>query len=216
MPAISVFFSGQHFLLLPEKAMFHPENRCLFIADIHLGKIAHFRKSGIAVPQKASFDNFKRMTHLIQELNPVCVIFLGDIFHSKKNSDWIRFNQFRKSFSKTEFHLVRGNHDTSESNEVLEGYFNAVHPDELLWNDFLLTHEPSFDTARYNICGHIHPSVRISGRGRQSLRLPCFYQVSNGIVLPAFGTFTGNHTILLKKTDCAYAIIKDQILRIEK
>ena len=39
--------------------------------------------------------------------------------------------------------------------------------------------------------GHLHPACRIHGRGRDSLRLPCFVSDGRQVILPAFGEFTG-------------------------
>lgn len=216
MPAYAVNLSGEDFLILPEKALFHPVRKCLFIADIHLGKITHFRKSGIAVPHIASSDNFERIAQLITSFSPQTIFFLGDVFHSSKNSDWQRFKALRNEFYAIPFILIRGNHDSTEDDQVLNLYFDEVIPDELIWYGFSLTHPPRKNSSHFNLSGHIHPAIRISGFARQSLRLPCFYQTSHGLILPAFGTFTGNHILELKKRDVAYVIIEDEIIKIEK
>jgi metallophosphoesterase superfamily enzyme len=43
-----------HFDLLIQKAIFWQEKQTLLIGDLHLGKITHFRKEGIAIPQIAA------------------------------------------------------------------------------------------------------------------------------------------------------------------
>ncbi len=49
--------------------------------------------------------------------------------------------------------------------------------------------------SRLTLAGHVHPVARISGRGRDSLRLPCFVIDGRQIVLPAFGEFTGGSLV---------------------
>jgi metallophosphoesterase superfamily enzyme len=49
--------------------------------------------------------------------------------------------------------------------------------------------------ARLTLAGHLHPVARISGRGRDSLRLPCFVIDGRQIVLPAFGEFAGGSLV---------------------
>ena len=50
---------GESFVLYPQKAVFWPKHKILMIADLHLGKINHFRRSGIAVPTKANDKNIE-------------------------------------------------------------------------------------------------------------------------------------------------------------
>jgi uncharacterized protein len=57
--------------------------------------------------------------------------------------------------------------------------------------------------------------VRIHGKARQSLRLPCFWwgdATQNPIgVLPAFGEFTGGHPIKARPTDAVWAIAGETV-----
>ena len=39
------------FVLSPERVMYWEKQKTLIIADLHIGKTGHFRKSGIPVPQ---------------------------------------------------------------------------------------------------------------------------------------------------------------------
>ena len=56
---------------------------------------------------------------------------------------------------------------------------------------FVLAHHPVASDAGYVLAGHVHPSVRLYGSGRQRLRLPCFSFGTRVGILPAFGDFTG-------------------------
>ena len=49
----SIEIYNHNFILHPSGAIFWLEKKTLFLADVHLGKVAHFRKNGIAVPRKA-------------------------------------------------------------------------------------------------------------------------------------------------------------------
>ena len=40
-------------------------------------------------------------------------------------------------------------------------------------------------------CGHLHPGIRLRGKGKQSITLPCFFLSQHMGILPAFGSFTG-------------------------
>src|SRR4051812_26169186 len=100
-----------HFVLLHQKAIYWIEARTLLIADLHLGKIMHFRKHGIAVPEGAISNNFNRLDELIEKCNPERIIFLGDLFHNRLNAEWDLFASWRNSYNHIEMLIVMGNHD---------------------------------------------------------------------------------------------------------
>ena len=81
-----------------------------FLADIHLGKVAHFRKNGIAVPRKAEGLFYEKITKLLKDFTAVRIIFLGDLFHSEQNNEWYLFESWVKK-QNLEIILIEGNHD---------------------------------------------------------------------------------------------------------
>src|SRR3954466_1055908 len=85
---MKLLLQNHSFELLPERALYNSETRSLIIADMHLGKAAHFRKNGIAIPQQSAQKDYQRLKVLIEELEPEEVIFLGDLFHSAHNVEW--------------------------------------------------------------------------------------------------------------------------------
>ena len=58
--------NNHNFVLHPTGAIFWEEKKTLFLADIHLGKVAHFRKNGIAVPRKAEGLFYEKITKLLK------------------------------------------------------------------------------------------------------------------------------------------------------
>ena len=78
-----------HFDLHPSGAAFWVEKKTLLLADVHLGKVAHFRKNGIAVPRKAEGAFYQKVTALLNEFNIERFVFLGDLFHSFQNNDML-------------------------------------------------------------------------------------------------------------------------------
>jgi len=198
---------------LPEKALFWENRNALVIADLHLGKATHFRKNGIAIPKSVELENFERLSTLILQHEPVSVLILGDLFHSDKNNQWAVFEKFLSKFSEIEFHLIMGNHDILN----LDNYTHknlSVHKEELKWGQILMTHHPLQLKGYYNLCGHIHPGVKIMGRGRQSLRLSCFYFGQHQGILPAFGAFTGLYVLDVKPEDSVYGIVEDTVVKL--
>ncbi|QSE96078.1 ligase-associated DNA damage response endonuclease PdeM [Fulvivirga lutea] len=199
--------------LLKEKAIFIPENRTLLISDLHLGKVNHFRRSGIPVPQKANDRNIELLIGLLQQQKPERVIFLGDLFHSHYNSEWEVFGQVLKAFPEMQFELVQGNHDIMSPYQY-DKLKILVHKDQLQLSSLLLSHEPLQEFEGYNLAGHIHPAVKLRGSARQSLRLPCFHFGEKQGLMPAFGEFTGAYTITPKKGDDVFVIMEETVVKV--
>lgn len=87
---------------------------------------------------------------------------------------------------------------------------------ELRLGPFLLRHEPSrvSSAAGYELAGHLHPVLRLRDGQRDAMRLPGFWQRPGGLVLPAFGSFTGGHAVRLAATDRFHAIAGEAIVSI--
>lgn len=202
--------------MMPEKALFFPLHKVLLLADLHFGKVNHFRKSGIAVPAKANDKNADSLIGAINSTKPDRVVFLGDLFHSHYNEEWETVGQITNHFSACSFELVLGNHDIL-SEQQYERNSLKVFKQELKIGQWLLTHEPLKDLPidHYNLSGHIHPGVRLQGRARQSLMLPCFYFGKRNGILPAFGSFTGLAKITPKQGEKVFAIAEEKIIAIE-
>lgn len=200
--------------LLPEKAMWWPQNKALFVSDLHLGKIEHFRREGIPLPADAGSHTLDVFQLLVERYHPQRVYILGDLFHSHHNPSVEKTRTVLQLFPQTEFILIEGNHDilASKTYDVL-GIRVCSHLEEGPW---WMTHEPMDleDNTRVNICGHIHPGVRIKGRGRQSLSLPCFYMTEKQLILPAFGYFTGKAIKKQNPSASIYAIADKEVIHI--
>lgn len=199
-------------VLYPQKAMFWKKPNILFFADLHLGKVNHFRKSGIAVPIQANDHNIELLIDVINFTKPKRIICLGDLFHSHYNPEWEVFGELVKHFSHISFELVVGNHDIMSDHQY-ERKGIILH-DELSIGPFIFTHHPmeTIPENVYNISGHIHPGVYLKGKGRQSITLPCFYFGLRQGFLPAFGSFTGLALIKPKKEDKVFVVADNKIM----
>jgi hypothetical protein len=62
---MEIDINGNTFILLPQKAIFWRQEKTLLIGDLHLGKVMHFRKEGIAVPSSAAETNFAKLDELL-------------------------------------------------------------------------------------------------------------------------------------------------------
>lgn len=206
---------GEILELLPEKAIYWPAAGILLLADLHLGKGAHFRRNGMAVPQGVEDDNFTRLQQLLETHEPERVIFLGDLFHSEENSTVITFALFLSTHPEVRFELVMGNHDILPA-ALYEHSVLIIHRPPLLIAPFVLTHYPMEEVPdeQYNLYGHLHPGVALRGPGRDRLSLPCFHFASRQAVLPAFGAFTGLSLVQPATADRVYVLAEGSILAV--
>ena len=79
----------------------------------------------------------------------------------------------------------------------------------------ITTHCEDEDEEMFTFSGHVHPGIKVSGVGKQSINLPCFYFTNNHAVLPAFSLFTGLYKLRPKKTDTVFALVEDQVIKME-
>lgn len=210
---VSIEFDGISVLLLKEKALWIKQLNTLLIADLHFGKAAHFRKSGIPIPEPIHNADLLQLKYLHEKFQPSHTYFLGDLFHSEWNDSWENLNQFLVQFKTTEFHLVKGNHDVLTP-KAYEQSVLRIHKEPLMLGSFALSHEPMevVPDGSLNICGHIHPGIRLLGKARQSVRIPCFLLSDSRLLLPAFGNFTGLALVRPKGTDKVWAITSEKII----
>ena len=208
---------GTSIELLPERALFLPSDGTLVIADLHFGKVNHFRRAGLPVPQAVNKKNAEWLIDVINRVMPRRTIFLGDLFHSHYNDDWEVVGQIVKHFPACQFELVRGNHDILSEQQYRRQGIKVMEMDEI--GPFVLTHEPmeriAIKSGLINLAGHLHPGARLVGMGRQSLVFPCFWRSKNQIVLPAFGTFTGLVSVRPVESDTIYIIVEGKIMEIK-
>ena len=169
--------SGERLFLLPEKAVYWPGGKTLFIADFHLGKAASFRSAGIPLPSGTTQENVERLGGALDKTGAAQVVFLGDFLHSaagRTASTLQRFGEWRQARAKLELTLVRGNHDKRAGDPPEAWDMRCIEAGEQR-GPFVLNHEPGASRGGYALAGHIHPAVRLSANGEASLKLPCFW-----------------------------------------
>lgn len=209
---MKITINNQNFVLHPCGAAFWEEKKILLISDLHLGKIAHFRKHGMAVPERAMQENFNRLNNILELFDAETIIFLGDLFHSKMNNEWDLFSDWTKTITQ-QLILVEGNHDIISKQNYAD--LNIEIHSEIIIDDFLLTHHPSTRESFFNLCGHVHPGIKLRGLGKQFLGLSCFFRKPHQLIFPAFGEFTGNFYLTPEENDKVYAIAKDEVIEIK-
>lgn len=203
---------NEELTLLPQKAIYIEKYKTLIAADIHLGKAGHFRNAGIAIPGGLAEADLVTLSRIIQDIEINDIIILGDLFHASLNYDIRLFDAWRNNYHFIDISLVKGNHDIL-SDEVYRHYDIFLHKKYLLWNNFLLTHKPlpgdvKLNGCDYIFCGHVHPGVKLTGKGKQSISLPCFHFTEKQCILPAFGEFTGKYIVHPNGKDRVFVVSK--------
>jgi uncharacterized protein len=210
----------QPVVLRPDRTAWLQALQCLLVADVHLGKAARLRHLGVPVPEGGGDETLQRLSAAIDSTGARRVVVLGDLLQgpgcitAPVDAAW---RAFRLRHPTVDVELVRGNHDRRAGDppqhwDVRCGPGNEV-------GGWSLVHEPPAAPGRAStgeasgergaggwIAGHVHPGVVLRGRGGDSLRLPCFHVQPQGVVLPAFGAFTGLHIVSLQAGERAWAV----------
>lgn len=205
-------WKGTALQLLASGAMLVPSEQMLVVADLHLGKAAHFRKNGIPLPKPVNQNNLWKLSQVIADLQPNSILFLGDLFHSVLNAEWNEWIDFLDNYPNIQRLLVNGNHDILDEKLYVESGFRIFESfgiQNLRFSHDIIENE---DENTLLICGHVHPAVRLTSKWHKGMRLPCFYLHEGILLLPAFGEFTGVKSINPSRKSKVFAISGDEII----
>ena len=204
---ISINFAGEQLKLNQYRSIFWDKEKSLILSDLHLGKTAHFRKNGIALPNGVIEKDLENLQKVIEHYKPEQIIIVGDLFHAELNSEIEIFRKWFEDFNTIKWLLVKGNHDRFSEEFGIEE--TEIYETENL----IFSHESLDSLQKTQIGGHIHPGVSLMAQNRQKLKFPCFLVSENQIILPAFSQFTGLDTNFEKKQSSTF---KKYIITAEK
>lgn len=190
----SIECKGETLVLSNERVVFWPSKETLILSDLHIGKTAHFRKSGVPVSSGVLQKDLERLENVILYFNPKILVIAGDLFHADFNEDVVLFKTWMQQFSHLKLILVKGNHDKYVF-ELYESLNIEIQPHSLKKGPFVFTHDiKTLIDGEFYISGHTHPGVLIKGKGKQRIKLPCYQVTQQQLILPAFSLFTGLNT----------------------
>ncbi len=195
--ACEVQVAGETLRLSPDKALYWPARQLLCIADAHFGKAAAYRALGQPVPLGTTASNLLRLDALLARHATKRLVFLGDFFHAPESlraSTLSALHRWREQHAELDCTLIRGNHDHRAGDPPMTLQFEIV-DEPLRIGPLALRHTPLAEPDCHVIAGHVHPVFGLQGRGRQHLRLPCFYSRPELTLMPAFGDFTGGYAV---------------------
>ena len=200
--------------LTNQRALVWKREQTLIISDLHIGKTAHFRKAGIAIPTAILHNDLQRLKFLIEHFEIQTILIVGDLFHAGKNNDIDVFQQWMQQFNTLKFELVKGNHDRlsitfyESLNIEIYNQFKDVVP-------FRFVHDSTHcEECFFCISGHTHPGAILIGKAKQRIKLPCFEVGENLLVLPAFSEFTGLNTKKSSENSDWFAFTETSVFKI--
>ena len=173
-------------------AIFWPEESLVAVADLHLEKGSAFAARGVLLPPYDTGTTLALLGRVIARQAPRLVIALGDSFHDgggparvmpqdratlaglQRGRDWV---------------WIAGNHDPDPAQNI-----GGVFAKSLSLGPLAFRHEPTAGAAEGEIAGHLHPTARVTQRGRCVTR-KCFAANEHRMILPAFGAYAGGLNI---------------------
>jgi DNA ligase-associated metallophosphoesterase len=199
---------GEQLILMPERMAYWERAQTLLVADAHFGKAAAFRAAGVPVPRGTTTGSLARLDAVLARTGASRAVFLGDFLHAREGREAETTRvvaEWRRRNAAVDMVLVRGNHDKRAGDPGPEIDIRCVDA-PLVEPPFVFAHKPGLSDHGYVLCGHLHPAARLTGLGRESARLPCFWVRSRMAVLPAFGEFTGVADIAAEPGDRVWVI----------
>lgn len=209
-----ISFSDTSLTLTNQRVLFWKKHHALILSDLHLGKAAHFRKNGIALPKQVTLQDLQRLEQLIQYFSVEQVIIVGDLIHAGANMEVSLLQQSIVKFPRIKFVLIKGNHDrfTDEKWEKM-----GIHETYKDWHldNINFTHLASPITDVPTISGHVHPGTSIRMPTKRTITFPCFVVSEQQIILPAFSLFTGFDTKSAPSNAIRYAFHEHDIFCVQ-
>lgn len=222
---LDIQIAGETVSLWPEGAVLWRggEGATLFIADVHLGKGSAMLAGGVPVAtqlcEAIAERDLDRITQLVQRTGARSLVFLGDLLHAlegRRQGVMSRAASWRRNsvMAGVDVTLVRGNHDTRAGDPPEEWGIRCVDEPAIL-GPWELRHYPCPPTRPrgelFWLAGHVHPVFTIKA-GPVSERAPCFHLRQGGLILPAWGSFTGGAGVRLAPGERAYACGPQRVL----
>ena len=207
---LEIDLEGEPVLLDPEGALVH--DGAVLVADVHLDKATTFQRAGMALPLGDEDRDLERLGMLAERHRATTLVILGDLVHRPPRRGGAtdrRVLAWLAARNELEVVVVLGNHDRDAAERLAHWPVRWIE-EEFDRGPFVLRHAPTARSARrgdarYELAGHLHPVLTLRDGRRDALRCQVFWRRPRGLVLPAFGSFTGGHAVRPGTGEVAYA-----------
>jgi putative SbcD/Mre11-related phosphoesterase len=200
----------------PSGALWIAESQTAIVADVHLGYSWAQRRRGELGPL-ADFRTREKLFRLADHLQPLRIVFLGDLVHAPRpctpEREWTEDTLVQLK-ARAELIAVRGNHDRAFSREF--GHLQIETVESWSAGNLVAVHGDRVKFARPEnhtlVAGHFHPCLGVKDAAGASQKLP-LYLVSPGcVLLPAFSPFARGYDVISGlPDDLAECFGKEQI-----
>jgi putative SbcD/Mre11-related phosphoesterase len=187
--APSIARVGHGAVLDNRRALYHPFENWLAVADLHFGYELSAKSAGALYPGWGMEEVERRLTSVVRDYKPKTLIIVGDLVENRAAAllalALLKRVRTTLSDAKAPFELVliAGNHDR----RCLEG---DLLRDHYVTPNFCFYHgdrpEPNDAGSRTSIIGHFHPAATVRDKAGLHLKLPAFVQDGSLWTLPAF------------------------------
>lgn len=153
--ALPVEVDGIALECLALRALWWPDARMLFVADVHLGKAESFRALGVPVPagqHGPTAATLDRLDRLLAMRPAQTLVVLGDLLHARAaQADAVMapLAAWRTRHAAIDLLLLRGNHDGHAGDPPAHLGIDVVDAPARL-GPFCLQHEPRHEWAQAN------------------------------------------------------------------
>lgn len=214
---LGIELAGEQVVLDADRALVWQAR--VFVADVHLDKATTFQRAGLAIPLGDEAHDLERLAALARRHQASEIVVLGDLVHAPPRPGGVTERtilRWAEANPGLRLSVVLGNHDRDAADRLAHWPVHWI-PAGTSLGPFLLHHEPTDRRVGrgYELAGHLHPVLRLRDGHRDAARLPGFWQRPHGLVLPAFGSFTGGHAVTLGVGDVFHAIAGEGIVSID-
>jgi uncharacterized protein len=205
---LEIEVAGERLILHPEKVLWWPARRTLFLADTHFGKAATFRAHGVPISDETLQHDLGRLSSVIDSTGCQRLIVLGDLIHARRGRSPVTLNrvsEWRRAHPAIAIELVRGNHDRA-AGPPLDDWNITILPDSFRDGPFVCRHDPVAAEDGFVLAGHLHPKILLPLEAGGKVKLACFWRRPGLLVLPAFGSFIDSAVVQPENGDSVYAV----------
>ena len=206
--------AGEQLILLPERAIWWPARRMVFVADVHLGRLATLRTRGTPVPGGTLDAVLARLGRVVERWVPEQLVVLGDLVEHADGLTRRVVDRVADTIADwpCDMVLIPGNHDRW-AGRLPEAWPLIAREPGTRVGPFVLRHEPEPSEAGYVLAGHYHPTVRLEGGGDR-LQLPCFAFGDKVGLLPAFHPMTKG-VAMSRSAHCVFAVADGEVVDLQ-
>jgi putative SbcD/Mre11-related phosphoesterase len=181
-------------------ALWIAESQTAIVADLHLGYSWAQRRRGELGPL-ADFRTREKLFRLADDLNPLRIVFLGDLVHAPRpcapEREWIEDTLVQLK-ARAELIAVRGNHDRAFSREF--GHLDIETVESWSADNLIAVHGDRFHFAApadgVLIIGHFHPCLGVKDAAGASQKLALYLVSAGCVLLPAFSPFARGYDVI--------------------